>query len=339
MHNNESENHCCSEHYHHEEKHDHHDHSSCSHGHDHSGHHHHHIDAELISPARFRFVTLLNLIITLAEFIGGIVSGSLALLSDAVHNLSDTVSIVISYLAYKISKKENDAKRTFGYKRAEVIAAFINATSLIVISVFLIFEAVKRFFNPEPIQGYIMLIVAAIGLLSNFISMLLLHAGSKENMNIRSSYLHMLGDTVSSVGVILGGIAIIYLKIYWIDPLLTIIIALYIAKESLHIIKSTTNIIMQGSPDLSIKDIEKDLTSIPEIINVHHVHTWMINENTIHFEAHIDVKDKMLSELNSLYDQIRVLLSEKYSINHITIQFESDRCENKELLHQSKNCC
>lgn len=330
MQQNESESKWCHENH----EHDHHDHK-----HDHSHGHHHHIDAELISPAKFRFVTLLNLIITLAEFIGGIVSGSLALLSDAVHNLSDTISIVISYLAYKISKKENDQKRTFGYKRAEVIAAFINSSSLILISIYLIFEAVKRFYHPEVIQGYIMLIVAVIGLIANLISVLLLHAGSKDNLNIRSSYLHMLGDTISSVGVILGGLAIIIWKVYWIDPVITILIALYIAKESIQIIKATTNIIMQGSPELSLKDIEKDLTNISEVVNVHHVHTWMINENTIHFEAHIDVKDQLLSELNNVYDEIRHILTEKYAINHITIQFECDRCENKELLQQSKDCC
>lgn len=314
---------------------DHHDHQ-CSHSHH---HHHHHLDPEEVSPAKFRFVTLLNLIITLAEFIGGIVSGSLALLSDAVHNLSDTVSIIISYFAYKISKKDNDLKRTYGYKRAEVIAAFINSTSLIVISGFLLFEAGKRLFEPEEIKGWVMLIVATIGLISNLLSMLLLHTGSKHNMNVRSAYLHMLGDTISSVGVILGGIAIVFWKIYWIDPLITAVIAVYIARESYFIIKSTTNIMMQGAPEISLEEIRNDLTELPEIKNIHHVHTWMINENTFHFEAHIDVNDQKISELNPLYEKIHHILNEKYAINHITIQFECERCENKELLQKSINCC
>ncbi len=311
--------------------HDHH----CNHSH----HHHHHLDPEEVSPAKFRFVTLLNLIITLAEFIGGIVSGSLALLSDAVHNLSDTVSIIISYFAYKISKKDNDLKRTFGYKRAEVIAAFINSTSLIIISGFLLIEAGKRFFAPEEIKGWVMLIVASIGLVSNLISMLLLHTGSKHNMNVRSAYLHMLGDTISSVGVILGGIAIVFWKIYWIDPLITAIIAIYIARESYFIIKSTTHIMMQGAPEISLEEIKKDLTELPEIKNIHHVHAWMINENTFHFEAHVDVNDQKISELNPLYEQIHHILNEKYEINHITIQFECERCENKELIQNNTNCC
>ncbi len=325
-----------SHHHHHECSDHHHSHNdSCEHSH----HHHHHVNPAEISPLKFKFVTLLNFIITLAEFIGGIISGSLALLSDAVHNLSDTVSIIISYYAYKISKKNNDNKRTFGYKRAEVIAAFINSTSLIVISGFLLYEAIKRLFVPEEIKGWIMLIVAGIGLISNLISMLLLHTGSKHNMNIRSAYLHMLGDTVSSVGVILGGVAIVFWKIYWIDPLITALIAIYIAKESFSIIKSTANIMMQGAPDISLEAIQKDLTDLPEIINIHHVHTWMINENTYHFEAHIEVNDQKLSEINPLYHKIHHILNEKYSFNHITIQFENERCENRELLNKSINCC
>ncbi len=313
---NYSEDSCCPS-----EKHHNHDHSHC-----------HHHDASNMSPAKFRFVTLLNLIITIAEFIGGFVSGSLALLSDAVHNLSDTISIIISFIAHQLSNKKTDYKRTYGYKRAEVLAAFINSASLMVISIFLIIEACKRFFHPEPIRGQIMLIVATIGLISNLISMILLHSGSKSNMNIKSAYLHMLGDTVSSVAVILGGIAIVFWKVYWIDPVLTFLIALYIARESFMIVKASSNIFMQGAPNISIDNIKRDLELFDDIVNVHHVHTWMINESIIHFEAHIDVKDKMISELKPLYEKINKILIDHYGINHITIQFECGLCENKELL-------
>lgn len=318
---------CCSGDQHADHTHDH----NHSHEHDH-GHCHHH-DASALSPAKFRFVTLLNLIITLAEFVGGILSGSLALLSDAVHNLSDTVSIVISYIAHQLSKKQNDTKRTFGYKRAEVLAAFVNSASLMIICVFLIVEAVKRFYHPEPIQGMIMLIVASIGLISNLLSVVMLHTGSKQNMNIRSAYLHMLGDTVSSVAVILGGIAIVFWKIYWLDPVLTILIALYIAKESLSIVKSSSNIFMQGAPELSLEEIKEELEKIEEIVNVHHVHAWMINENTIHFEAHVDIQDRKVSDLKPIYDKIEKILEEKYGVNHITIQFECGMCENQALIN------
>ncbi|MDY0152064.1 MAG: cation diffusion facilitator family transporter [Candidatus Cloacimonas sp.] len=300
-------------------------------------HTHTHVEAELISPAKFRFVTLLNLIITIAEFVGGIVSGSLALLSDAVHNLSDTVSILISYFAFKIAKRDNDYKHTFGYQRAEILAAFINATALVVISIFLIYEAIQRFYHPSVIKGYVMLIVASIGLISNFISVLLLHFGSKENINIRSSYLHMLGDTFSSVGVIVGGIAIVIWKVYWIDPIITILVALYIAKESIEIIKTSTHIIMQGAPDISIPNLQKDLEAIEGIDNLHHVHTWMMNDKSVFLEAHIDVPDQMLSQLQPLLENISYILESKYAIDHITIQFECDSCVNKDLVFHKTN--
>ncbi len=297
-------------------------------------HKHEHIDAEVLTPEKFRFVALLNLLITIAEFIGGVVSGSLALLSDAVHNLSDTVSILISYYAFNISKRDNDLKHTFGYQRAEILAAFINAVALLVISVFLIYEAIKRFYHPSVIKGYVMLIVASIGLISNFVSVILLHSSSKDNINIRSSYLHMLGDTFSSVGVIIGGIAIVLWKVYWIDPVITILVALYIAKESFEIVKTSTHIIMQGAPDISLPNLQKDLETIDGVDNIHHVHTWMINDRSIFFEAHIEVQDRMLSELSSLLKEVNQILSTKYHIEHVTIQFECNRCASKELIYQ-----
>ncbi|MDD3923381.1 MAG: cation diffusion facilitator family transporter, partial [Endomicrobiaceae bacterium] len=171
-----------------------------------------------LSGSKYLGVILLNICITIAEIIGGIMSGSLSLLSDAVHNFSDTVSIIFSYFAWKISGKKKDAKKTYGYKRAEIIAAFVNSSVLVIISLFLIFEAIKRFQNPETINSIIMIGVAIVGLLANFISMLLLEKESHHNMNIKSSYLHLLGDTLSSVGVVLGGIAIFIWNIFWIDP-------------------------------------------------------------------------------------------------------------------------
>lgn len=304
-----------------------------SHEHNHN-HGHHHADAAAISPARFRFVTLLNLVITIAEFIGGIVSGSLALLSDAVHNLSDTASILISYYAFRIAGRKRDSSHTFGYQRAEILAAFINAVTLAVICVFLVIEAIKRFYNPSPVKGQVMLIVAAIGLISNLVSVLLLHSGAKANLNVRSSYLHLLGDTISSVGVILGGIAIIVWKVYWIDPLITLLVALYIAKESAGIIRRSVHIMMQGAPETSLPELQKDLLALPGVQNVHHAHIWMLNDRSIHFEAHIDVDDNLLSDLAPLVDEINRRLAANHGIDHVTIQFECGRCQNKDLLYQ-----
>ncbi len=301
------------------------------HGHkEHTKRHTHSHDITNISGKKIFWVTVLNLVITVAEVIGGLVSGSLALLSDSMHNLSDTLAIALSYLANKISGKPKNIKKTFGYKRAEIIAAFINSFVLFIISFWLIFEAYKRFKSPEIIDGNLMLVVAVIGLVANLVSVYLLEKDSHNNLNIKSSYLHLISDTVSSIGVIIGGIVIKVWHIAWVDPLITLIISLYIIKQSWNILKKSIDIFMQGSPDLDYEAIKHDIESIVMVKNIHHIHAWMMNEKTIHFEAHIDVEDMKVSAIQKIYCQIEYVLKEHYGISHITIQPEVDKCECKE---------
>ncbi len=294
-------------------------------------HNHHHHEVENVSSVKIFWVTLFNALITLTEFIGGIISGSLSLVSDAVHNLSDTIAIALSYFALKISKKEKNKQKTFGYRRAQILAAFINSSALIVISAFLIWEAIKRFSHPSPIKGTLMIAVAAIGLVSNLISVLLLEKDSHHNMNIKSSYLHLVGDTLSSVGVLIGGIAIKLWNFTIIDPIITLLVALYIIKETWHIFKKSVDILMQSSADLDYDKIKSDIENIEEVKNIHHVHTWLTDEKTIYFEAHIDLKDMMISEAEKVYEKISHLLKEHYNVHHITLQFETGRCEDKKM--------
>ncbi len=299
-----------------------------NHNHKCSGHAH---SAKGLSTRKFFWVTLLNAFITAVEIAGGILSGSLALLSDAIHNLSDTISIALSFFAWKISGKEKNRYKTYGYKRAQIIAAFINASTLIAISIFLIFEGIKRFTNPEIINSSLMIGVAAFGLFANLFSMLLLEKDSHGNMNVRSAYLHMMGDMVSSVGVLFGGIAIKVWGILWIDPLLTIGIAIYIIFESWKIVKKSVDILMQSSAEIDYKSLKKDIEAMVEVNNIHHVHTWLADENTIYFEAHIDMADCMLSDVCPVSKKIESLLKEKYNINHCTLQFETDHCSDKDF--------
>ncbi|MBE3101582.1 MAG: cation transporter [Firmicutes bacterium] len=298
--------------------------------HDHSEADHPH-DISNLSGKKIFWVTLLNATITIAEIIGGILSGSLALLSDAVHNLSDTVAIALSYIANKIAQKPKDAKRTYGYKRAEILSAFINSTVLLAISIVLIFEAYKRFNSPESINGTLMIAVAFIGLVSNLVSVYLLEKDSHENLNIKSSYLHLLGDTVSSVGVVAGGIAIKIWGMVWIDPLITILISLYILKETWQVVRKTVDILMQSSAPLNYEAIKNDIEAIDKVKNIHHVHSWMINEKTIYFEAHIDMDDMQLSEVELIYDKIEYYLIEHYGVSHVTLQAEVDKCCDKSI--------
>jgi len=284
-----------------------------------------------MSGKKIFWVTLLNAAITIAEIIGGVVSGSLALLSDAVHNLSDTVAIALSYFAYRVSIKPKDSKKTFGYKRAEILSAFINASVLLGISLVLLFEAYKRWMSPEKINGILMIIVASIGLLANLLSVFLLEKDSHANLNIKSSYLHLLGDTVSSIGVLAGGAAIELWGVVWIDPLITALISLYIIKETIQVIRKTVDILMQSAAQLDYDAIKRDVEAIDKVKNIHHVHTWMINESTIYFEAHIDMEDMPLSKVEGVYDQIEHYLNEEHNISHVTLQAEVDHCCDKKI--------
>lgn len=307
-----------------------HEHNHAEAGHDHADEGHKH-DVSALSGRKIFWVTLLNATITVAEIVGGILSGSLALLSDAVHNLSDTIAIALSYFANKIAQKPKDARKTFGYKRAEILSAFVNSAVLMGISIVLIYEAIRRLQAPESINGTLMITVALIGLTANLFSVFLLEKDSHQNLNIKSSYLHLLSDTVSSVGVLVGGIAIKLWGFIWIDPIITVLISLYILKETWHVIKTTAEILMQSAAPLDYDAIKKEVESMENVKNIHHVHSWMIDEKTIYFEAHIDMEDMMLSKVEASYDKIEQLLKEKYGVSHVTLQAEVDKCFDKNI--------
>ncbi len=294
------------------------------------GHHHDSKGGKLL------LTIFLNLLITAAEFAGGLISGSLALISDAFHNLSDALSLIISYFARKIGQKQADKKRTFGYKRAEILAALFNASLLFGVSLFLIAEAYERFFQPLDVQTNIMLWVASIGLVANILSMLLLHSFKKGSLNIRSAYLHMLGDTLSSLAVIFGGLLMLFFDIFWIDPLITLLIALYLMWESWKIIRQSGNILLQSSPaGINLHTICKKIEQIPQIEGIHHVHIWQLDENEIHFEAHIDLREDLkVSELEPLKEKADAVLLNDFNINHTTYQFEYNSKHPKEILNK-----
>jgi len=299
---------------------------------EHKMEHGHSHDIESIKGVNLLIVVLLNFIITLAELIGGIYSGSLSLISDALHNFSDGIAIIISYIAIKLASKDKDEKKTFGYKRATILTALLNATVLIAISLFLFKEAYVEFLHPQPINGGIVIWVALLGLIANFIGVLLLQKGSQGDMNIKSSYLHLLSDALSSLGVVIGGIIIYYFDIYWVDPLLTLFIGLYVMKESFEIVKKSINILMQGVPEkIDILAIAQDIQKIAGIENVHHVHVWGIDESNINFEAHVNIKDRLVSETSAILEEIEHKLLH-HGIMHTTIQFEYNCCNGVEII-------
>lgn len=284
-----------------------------------------------VNGRRFLIVTILNAAITVVEIIGGVVSGSLALLSDAFHNLGDSLSIVMGYFAQAISGRPENSRRTFGYRRAEILSAFLNALFLIVMSIFLIVEAIQRFQHPTHINGGVMLVVAAVGFVANLLSAVLLHAGSHDSLNIKATYLHVLSDSLSSIAVMVAAGILMYVNIPWLDPLLTMAVAIYIAFEAWPIVKKTIGILMQSAPNLDYKAIQKDILSVKGVEGVHHIHAWSMDEHRIMFSAHINCEDMRISECEQVYRQIEHILQTKYHVSHVTLQAECQRGRNEDL--------
>ncbi|MEX1446379.1 cation diffusion facilitator family transporter [Enterococcus sp. C76] len=282
-------------------------------------------------------VVVLNAVITLSEFIGGVASGSLSLVSDAFHNLSDTLAIIFSYGAQKMAQKEANEKHTYGYQRLEILSAFINSFILIILSLFLAVEAFKRFNSPEKINSHLMLIVAVIGLLANLFSTLLLRQEADESLNIKSSYLHLLSDTLSSISVIIGAVLIRFFGIYWIDPVITLIISIYILLEAIIVIKKAAAILIQSAPTIDYEKMEQEIKAIEGVKDVHHVHIWQYSEKIIIFDGHIDFEDQLLSEIEKVYPRITSLLKLKYGITHVTIQAETHVKDQKKLIFLNKD--
>ena len=277
---------------------------------------------------------LLNITTSIVQIIGGLFSGSLSLISDALHNLSDSIALVISLIAVKLSKKGNTETKTFGYKRAEILVALFNACMLIVVSVVLFKEAYARLLNPHQIDGALMLVVAIVGLIANLISVFLLKGHAHSDMNIRSAYLHLFSDALSSIAVIVGALAISLYKAYWIDPVLTILIGLYVLKSGYQIVEDSIHVLMQNVPKgISLVAIQSRIEKIEGIKNIHHAHLWAVTERDIHLEAHINLKKDMpVSETCRLSEQIAKELEDTFSINHITLQFEVDSCKGISLI-------
>ena len=280
---------------------------------------------------------ILNVIITAFQIVGGIISGSLALISDAVHNFSDVVSLIISYIANVLSrKKKQTLHQTFGFKRAEIIAAFINAASLIVIAIFLGIEAVKRFYNPQSIESNLVIWLALLGIAVNGFSVLLLKKDAERNLNMKAAYLHLFTDMLTSIAVLFGGLLMKYYEIFWIDAVLTLIISFYLIYLSWSVLAESLKILMLFAPEhIQMALIVEEILKIEEIKNIHHVHIWQLNDYDCHFEAHLEFKmDLKLSEVDVICERVERILEEKFKINHCNLQSEYDRDDLKEIIIQ-----
>ncbi len=296
-------------------------------------HDHHHYE---VKGKSLLFSIILNIVITIAQVVGGILSGSLALISDALHNFSDVLSLVFSYIASVLSKKKASLNQTFGYKRAELIAAFVNSITLIVVAIYLIFEASHRFSNPQPIKSNLVIWMSLLGIAVNGFSALLLKKDANHNINMKSAYIHLFTDMLASVAVLIGGILMKYYQIYWIDSVLTFAIALYLIYVGFDLLKQSTQMLMLFTPStIDIEEIVREVHKISGVNKLHHIHVWHLNDQELHLEAHLDCsKDIKMSEFNVLLDKIEHVLFSQFQINHINIQPEFKKDDSKDFIVQ-----
>ena len=262
---------------------------------------------------------------------GGIFANSLALLSDALHNFSNVMALIIAYIANRLAGKKADEKNTFGLKRAEIIAALFNALVLIGIGVFLIVESVHKIIHPEHIKSLWVIGFGILSVVLNSASVLLIKDDSHDNLNIKAAYLHLLTDVATSIAVIIGGVLIYYFKIYSVDAIISLLIAIYLIYSAFDIVRDSTKILMQYSPEeINLDEVIKEIENNEKIENIHHIHIWKLNEHDIFLEAHIDLSENLNAEkITQLIESLEKELEEKFHITHTTFQIEYKRDDDK----------
>lgn len=307
---------------------DHHNHGHAD-DHDHGHEHAHDLRQQSTGGKRDLLIALsITILMMIAEVIGGLLSNSLALLSDAGHMLTDNLALLLSFFAMKFATMPATEKRTFGFYRLEILAALINGIILVVVSLYIIYQAYLRMINPQRVEGMLMLIVAAIGLVANIIGAVVLMKHSHSNLNIRGAYLHIVGDAFSSVGVVVGGVIILSTGWYLIDPILSILISFVIIYGAWALVKESVSILLESVP--SHIDIETVATAIGKVRGVreaYHIHVWTITSGVHAMSAHVLIDDQLVSRSRDLIDDIKTLLAEKFKILHSTIQLECERCD------------
>ncbi|MFC2970423.1 cation diffusion facilitator family transporter [Acidimangrovimonas pyrenivorans] len=294
--------------------------------HDHAHHHHHHHLDPSSGDRRVAAAVAVNLILTAAQIVGGILSGSVALIADAIHNLSDAATLIIAFAARRIARRPADPEMTFGYGRAEIVAALINYTSLILISLWLAAEAVMRFLDPPQVEGWTVVILAGLALVVNGATAALTYALAKDSMNIRAAFLHNLADAATSVAVVVAGALILLYDWRLVDPIVTLGISAWILWHAVAEIGPVIRILMLGAPpEIGAETLLDRIAAVDGVAGVHHLHLWQIDEHESSLEAHLVVRAGSRAP-----EAVRQLLAQDFGIRHATLQIESpeDSCPN-----------
>jgi len=299
-----------------------------AHEHHHRGHgHSNNHEANGKNLRRVMIALVLTGLFMIVEIVGGIISGSLALLADAGHMLTDTMALALAAMAFHVSKRPPDGKLTFGYQRFQILAAFVNGISLLAIVGWILFEAVNRFLNPNEILGETMLVVAAAGFLVNLISFAVLHTGDQENLNIRGAALHVAGDLLGSVAAIVAALVIIYTAWTPIDPILSVAVAILILKSAWSLVKRSAHILLEGAPEwLDVPAMqERVMAGVPGVGEIHHVHIWGLTPQELILTMHMSVVDGVSSQSDVVRDT-KQFMKDEYGIAHSTIEVDVDGC-------------
>ena len=304
-------------------------HNGHDHGHDHA---HGHAHAGRWDSAGGRRDLLIALSITVlmmvAEAIGGYLSNSLALLSDAGHMLTDNLALLLSFFAMKFASMPATGRKTFGFYRLEILAALVNGVVLVLLSLYIIYEAYLRLVHPQPVQGTLMLVIAVIGLVANIVGAFFLFKHSHANLNIRGAYLHIVGDALSSVGVVIGGAIIIATDWSLIDPILSILISLVIIYGAWSLVREAVSILLESVPaHINIEDVATEISRIKGVRVAYHIHVWTITSGVYAMSAHVLIDDQPVSGSREIVSSINELLEHKFNVLHSTLQLECERCE------------
>ena len=279
------------------------------------------------SQRKLLIVLSITAVVMIAEIIGGLLANSLALLSDAGHMLTDILALGLSVVAMRFAQKPPTASKTFGFYRLEILAAFFNGLLLLFVSFYIFYEAYHRLLHPEEIKGLFMLVVATIGLLANGVGIVILRKSAHKSLNVKSAFFHLVGDTVSSGGVIVGGLLILYTGWYLVDPIISIFIGMLILRGAYALVMESVDILLEATPkDINVEKMLDDLRKIEGIKEIHHLHLWTITSGIYSMSVHVLIEDLLTSKSAQILNEIDKLLRDKYNIEHTTVQFESESC-------------
>jgi len=297
---------------------------------------HIHGSHSLINTNQRRLLVALSItgLMTIVELAGGLISNSLALIGDAGHMFTDTLALGLSLFALNLAKRPASQTKTYGFYRAEILAALINGTILALVSAYIFYEAYHRFVEPPEVRGGLMLIVAAIGLLANVVGISILRSASRGNLNVKGAFLHMWSDTISSVGVIAAGIIILLTGRTIADPIISIIIGLLILRGAGGLVWESINILLEAVPKhLDVGQINNAIRKIKGVRDVHDVHLWAITSGMYAMSCHLLIEDQMVSNCTQIVEEVNQTLNKEFGISHSTVQLECEECENSPVCH------